>query len=218
MPTKDVAPPGRTYSAHRERQRRRILEAVQKLFDHRGIDRVTMAEIISSTGLRASTIYQYFSNKDDIVWAILGEVMADSAARAKEATETAKTALAKITALLELMVEDLAKDKGKSAFSGAVRYDVRAGLARLSPPYAGSSHQPSRLSAFRRPDPRGFRERVAPSRSGSRTHVACRHQCGDRGAATARVAGNPIGVGVRTTDRPVVPEIIRVILLGLRKT
>jgi AcrR family transcriptional regulator len=84
MPTKDVAPPGRTYSAHRERQRRRILEAVQKLFDQRGIDRVTMAEIISSTGLRASTIYQYFSNKDDIVRAMLGEVMADSAARAKE--------------------------------------------------------------------------------------------------------------------------------------
>ena len=43
----------------------------QKLFDERGIDRVTMADIMSASGVRASTIYQYFSKKDDIVWAIL---------------------------------------------------------------------------------------------------------------------------------------------------
>ena len=32
-----------------------------------------MAEVISASGIRPSTIYQYFSNKDEIVWAILGE-------------------------------------------------------------------------------------------------------------------------------------------------
>ena len=61
-----------TYSSHRERQRRRILDAAEKLFDERGIDRVTMADIVTATGIRASTLYQYFSNKDDVVWAIVG--------------------------------------------------------------------------------------------------------------------------------------------------
>src|SRR5271157_3761611 len=97
----------RTYQVHRERQRRRILEAAEKLFDEFGIDRVTMSEITSASGVRTSTVYQYFSGKDDIVWAILEKVLTDPAARAKAAMDGAKTALEKITALLELMADDL---------------------------------------------------------------------------------------------------------------
>jgi AcrR family transcriptional regulator len=106
----------RTYHIHRERQRRRILDAAEKLFDQYGIDRVTMTEIISSTELRTSTIYQYFSSKDDIVWAILEVVLADFSARAKAAIDGEQTALAKITALLELMADDLARNQAKVRF------------------------------------------------------------------------------------------------------
>jgi len=106
----------RTYHIHRERQRRRILDAAEKLFDQHGIDRVTMTEIISSTELRTSTIYQYFSSKDDIVWAILEVVLADFSARAKAAIDREQTALAKIAALLELMADDLARNQAKVRF------------------------------------------------------------------------------------------------------
>src|SRR6476661_404094 len=106
----------RTYHIHRERQRRRILDAAEKLFDQHGIDRVTMTEIISATELRTSTIYQYFSSKDDIVWAILEVVLADFSARAKAAIDGEQTALAKITALLELMADDLARNQAKVRF------------------------------------------------------------------------------------------------------
>src|SRR6266702_2256221 len=116
MLTTKTSPSPRMYHVHRERQRRRILEAAEKLFDEQGIDRVTMAEIISASGLRASTMYQYFSNKDDIVWAILEEVLADFAARAKVATSHAKTALTKVTALLELMADDLIRRQAKVRF------------------------------------------------------------------------------------------------------
>jgi AcrR family transcriptional regulator len=64
------------YPAHRERQRKRILDAAEKLFVERGIDRVTMAELTAASGLQPSTMYQYFSKKDDIVWAIVGNIMA----------------------------------------------------------------------------------------------------------------------------------------------
>ena len=92
------------------------MEAAEKLFDEHGIDRVTMTEIISGSELRTSTIYQYFSSKDDIVWAILEGVLADLAARAKVAIDREKTALAKITALLELMADDLTRNQAKVRF------------------------------------------------------------------------------------------------------
>jgi AcrR family transcriptional regulator len=116
MPTTSPTSPPRTYHVHRERQRRRILEAAEKLFDEHGIDRVTMTEIISASGLRTSTIYHYFSSKDDIVWAILEDVLADLATRAKITIDREKTALAKITALLELMADDLTRNQAKVRF------------------------------------------------------------------------------------------------------
>ncbi len=109
-------PTPHTYHAHRDRQRRRILGAAEKLFDERGIDRTMMAEVISASELRPSTIYQYFANKDDIVWAILGEVLEEAAARAKKSIEGAATGLARITALLEYMADELINSQSKIRF------------------------------------------------------------------------------------------------------
>jgi len=109
-------PRATTYQAHRDRQRRRILDATAKLFDERGIDRVTMAEITSASGVQASTTYQYFSNKDEIVWGILGTVMAEDTERAKQKIEGAATGLAKIRALLEFMADELSRDQAKVRF------------------------------------------------------------------------------------------------------
>src|SRR5947209_19362690 len=89
-------PASNAYHAHRERQRHRILEAAEKLFDEHGIDRVTMAEITAASGVRASTLYQYFSNKDDIVWAILSDALEEASQRVKEKIESATTGLSKI--------------------------------------------------------------------------------------------------------------------------
>jgi AcrR family transcriptional regulator len=116
MATRKKAKPPKTYHLHRERQRRRILDAAQKLFDERGLDRTTMAEVISASGVRASTLYEYFSNKDDIVWAILTDLLEEHALRTKKCIEGASTGLAKITGLLEYMAEELAKDDAKVRF------------------------------------------------------------------------------------------------------
>jgi AcrR family transcriptional regulator len=105
-----------TYHAHRERQRRRILEAAEKLFDEHGLDRVTMADITSASGVRTSTIYQYFSNKDEIVWAILSEVLEEGTARAKKSIESATTGLSKITGLLTFIADELSNKPAKVRF------------------------------------------------------------------------------------------------------
>jgi AcrR family transcriptional regulator len=101
---------GNTYHAHRERQRRRILDAARALFDDRGIDRVTMAELTSASGVQPSTVYQYFSNKDDIVWTLVGEVMEQGTHRAKLRLEGAHNALGEIAALFDYLVDDLSNN------------------------------------------------------------------------------------------------------------
>ena len=104
------------YHAHRERQRRRIIDAAWKLFDERGIDRVTMAELTLASGLQPSTMYQYFSSKEDIVWAILSEFLAEGTARAKHSVEGPQTGLSRITSLLEFMADDLSTNRAKIRF------------------------------------------------------------------------------------------------------
>ncbi len=104
------------YTAHRERQRRRILDAASRLFDERGIDGVTMAKVTAASGVQPSTMYQYFSSKDDIVWAIVGELMEERSGLAKQTMKDAPNALARITALLEMMADDLAQNPAKVRF------------------------------------------------------------------------------------------------------
>lgn len=116
MASKKQKSPSRTYPAHRERQRKRILDAAEKLLVERGIDRVTMAELTGASGLQPSTMYQYFSKKDDIVWAIVGKIMATVSARASEADSSAKSALDKIIAFLEYMAEELANQRARVRF------------------------------------------------------------------------------------------------------
>ena len=72
---RESQPPRRVYGAHREKQRHHILTTAQTLFDQHGIERVTMADIIAASGLMRSTIYQYFSNKDEMIWALVQEIL-----------------------------------------------------------------------------------------------------------------------------------------------
>ena len=106
-----------TYRSHRERQRRRILAAAQELFDQRGIDRVTVAEIVAATGIRASTLYEYFSNKDEIVWALVEEVMAGGSEHAIRAMEIVNgPVLAKIGALFRAFEDELTEHPERVRF------------------------------------------------------------------------------------------------------
>lgn len=116
MPRKKAQKPATAYHAHRERQCRRILDAAWILFNDRGIDRVTMAEITTNSGVQPSTMYQYFSNKDDIVWALVGELMLEAGGRAKQTLGGAANALGRITVLLELMAEELSNNREQVRF------------------------------------------------------------------------------------------------------
>jgi len=116
MPRKKADKKSAPYHAHRERQRRRILDAAWDLFDERGIDRVTMAEIVAGSELQPSTMYQYFANKDEIVWDLLREVMTEAAGEAQRRIEGASDALERLGALFEFMADELARRPVRARF------------------------------------------------------------------------------------------------------
>ena len=74
-----------------------------------------MADMISASELRPSTMYQYFSNKDDIVWAILGEMMEECCAR-EEKSRGRNHRPRQISALLQYMADELANNQAKIRF------------------------------------------------------------------------------------------------------
>ncbi len=86
----------KVYSAHRARQRNRILDAAAKLFAERGLERVTMGELTVASGVQPSTMYQYFSSKDEIIWAIVGTIMTKASSDSRQADVHGRTGLSKI--------------------------------------------------------------------------------------------------------------------------
>ncbi len=66
------------YQNHRENQLERILEAAEKLFIRDGIDNVSMETIADAARLARKTLYQYFSNKQEIACAILQNLTDES--------------------------------------------------------------------------------------------------------------------------------------------
>ncbi len=58
------------YQAHRENQRERILEAAEKLFIRQGIDNVSISAIADAARISRRTMYQYFTDKREVAWAI----------------------------------------------------------------------------------------------------------------------------------------------------
>jgi AcrR family transcriptional regulator len=59
------------YQNHRDNQLERILEAAEKLFIRDGIDNVSISAIAAASRLSRKTLYEYYSNKQEIAWAIM---------------------------------------------------------------------------------------------------------------------------------------------------
>ncbi len=213
-----MEPAPNTYSAHRDRQRRRILEAAGKLFDERGIDRVTMADITSASGVRASTIYQYFSKKDDIVWAIVSDVFAEAAAQVNERMGGKTTALSKIAAILAYMADELSENPAKVRF-----------MAQFDAMYARDWPADRLLTLEAQINPKGFRYFRNLIREGiadgslqadldpdltlhavMNAVIGAQRRLASLGSKVESEYGQPI-------DR-LFRETIRIILLGLRTT
>jgi len=71
----------RGYHGHRGRQRERILRVAETLFLRDGIESVGINDIATAANVTRATIYRYFANRIEIVWALLrlyGELIIQS--------------------------------------------------------------------------------------------------------------------------------------------
>ena len=60
---------------HVEARRRQILSAALRAFARQGFHRTTMQDIFREAGLSPGAVYSYFTGKDELIAAIIGEMM-----------------------------------------------------------------------------------------------------------------------------------------------
>src|SRR5262249_43088830 len=72
---------------HLQARRRQILSAALRCFARQGFHRTTMQDIFREAYLSPGAVYTYFSGKDELIGAIIGEMMGFIAATAALFTE-----------------------------------------------------------------------------------------------------------------------------------
>jgi AcrR family transcriptional regulator len=64
-----------TVAEHRARPRAALLAAAERLLVEQGYEQLRLADVAQSTGLARSSVYDYFTSKDDLVAAVCEEVL-----------------------------------------------------------------------------------------------------------------------------------------------
>lgn len=85
--------------------RERILAKSHELFNRFGFRRVTMDEIALKTGMSKKTIYQTFSNKDEIVSAVVEEHLKKSFITCEANSQQSENAVHEIFLNIDMVVE-----------------------------------------------------------------------------------------------------------------
>lgn len=73
MPENSLSP--KIYQFHRDNQRERILETAEALFVRDGIDHVSISQIAQAARISRRTMYQYFTDRREIAWAIFQRIV-----------------------------------------------------------------------------------------------------------------------------------------------
>ncbi|MEX3103970.1 MULTISPECIES: TetR/AcrR family transcriptional regulator [unclassified Streptomyces] len=77
----------RVSQAHLDARRRQIIDAAERCFARNGFHATSMQDVLKEADLSAGAVYRYFSGKDELIAAIVGEVigvLADVYGRAAE--------------------------------------------------------------------------------------------------------------------------------------
>lgn len=91
---------------NKEEKRRTIAQSCSELLLENGIDNLTIAQIAQSAGIGKGTVYEYFENKEDIVFEIITLLMMEFERRALEQIRSVASTKEKLQLFLGLMFED----------------------------------------------------------------------------------------------------------------
>jgi len=90
---------------NKEEKRRNIALACQSLLLENGIENLTVAQIAKTAGVGKGTIYEYFKNKEDIVFEIITTFIAEHEKRLEEVCASDVPLRTKLFAFFDLLFE-----------------------------------------------------------------------------------------------------------------
>lgn len=88
-----------------------IAHAAAELIFQNGYNETSMSQIARKMGIGKSTIYDYFSSKDEIILLLLDEPLGEVRTRAEEIEAEAGTAVERLTSILEMHLDVLLRDR-----------------------------------------------------------------------------------------------------------
>jgi AcrR family transcriptional regulator len=135
----------RSAAVQRSRERiatqvRLMLDAAQRLIVLKG-DAFTTQELAAEAGVALQTFYRYFSSKDELLLAVIGDSMAEACERWKEAASELSDPLAKLRFYLMASLERLKADDSIAAPAKFV-VSARWRLYRQFPKELADAEQP----------------------------------------------------------------------------
>ena len=102
-----------TLAEHRAQQRRAILDAARELLADAGAGAPSLAEVGRRTGLARTSLYQYFSSREELLDAVIADVIPIWSTRIHAAMDVAPTPGDKVMAYVRTQLELV--DEGHNA-------------------------------------------------------------------------------------------------------
>ena len=90
----------------KEEKRQNIALSCRELLLEKGIKSLTISQIAQTAGVGKGTIYEYFKNKEDIVFAIITTFIAEHEKRLKQLVSDSQTTREKLFHFFYLLFED----------------------------------------------------------------------------------------------------------------
>lgn len=87
---------GRSLTEHRDNTRRALFDSLSTLMGERGFENVSISDLANHSGIRRTTIYNHFTDKEDILLAFVEEEMSEYLSNTKVWLEDAETCIDKL--------------------------------------------------------------------------------------------------------------------------
>src|SRR5690606_31252012 len=90
--------------------RGKLLSAAARLFRDKGFDRTTVRDIAREVGIQSGSIFHHFPTKEDILFAVMVEVIRFNTERLRSALAGADTAVEQLLALVRGELQSIIGD------------------------------------------------------------------------------------------------------------
>lgn len=94
--------------------RGRLLSAAAHLFRDKGFDRTTVRDIAASVGIQSGSIFHHFKTKEDILYAVMEEVIHFNTERLRQAVACHETGKEQLRALIRAELQSIVGDTAEA--------------------------------------------------------------------------------------------------------